>query len=58
MIDLIEVETMYLGIHAINTVTFDAILPRDKQKAFKLVNSAIEKLDNEFLNSVPERQAI
>lgn len=58
LIGLIDFETIYLGIHAINTVTFDAFLPKDKFKAIKKVDDAISKLDDKFLNSVPERQAI
>lgn len=58
MIELIDINTVYLGIHGINTVTFDALLPRDKEKAIKMVNTAIKKLDDTFLNSVPDRQSI
>ncbi len=57
-IELINVDTAYLGIHGINTVTFDAILPRDREKAIRMVDNTIEKLDGEFLNSVPERHSI
>lgn len=57
-IGLIEVDSAYLGIHGINTVTFDAVLPRDKDKAIKTVDQAIERLDNKFLHSVPERYSI
>ena len=58
MIELIDVETIYLGIHGINTVPFDAPLPKDKEKSIKLVDDAIAKMDDEFLNSVPERHSI
>lgn len=58
MIELIDVDTIYLGIHGINTVTFDAMLPKDREKTIKMVNNAIEKLDDDFLNSVPERHSI
>lgn len=58
MIELIDVETAYLGIHGINTVTFDAMLPRDREKAIQMVDSAIKRLGEEFLNSVPERHSI
>lgn len=58
MIELIEVETAYLGIHGINTVTFDAMLPRDREKAVEMVDAALEGLGEDFLSSVPERQAI
>jgi radical SAM superfamily enzyme YgiQ (UPF0313 family) len=58
LIELVEVDTAYLGIHAINTVSFDALLPRDRENAIKMVDNAIEKLDDGFLNSVPERHSI
>ena len=58
MIELIDIDTVYLGIHGINTVTFDAMLPKDREKTIKIVNNAIEKLDSEFLNSIPERYSI
>lgn len=57
-IELIEVESAYLGIHGINTVAFDALLPRDREKAVKLIDEALERFDDDFLNSVPERHAI
>lgn len=58
LIDLIEVETTYLGIHGINTVTFDALLPKDRDKAIRKIDNAIEQLDDEFLNTVPRRHSI
>lgn len=57
-IELIDIDTYYLGIHAINTVTFDTILSRDRAKALKRVDDTIEQLDEQFLNSVPVRHAI
>lgn len=57
-IELIDIETAYLGIHGINTVTFDVWLPRDRENAIKRVDNTIEKLSDEFLNSVPERYSI
>jgi len=57
-IELVEVDTTYLGIHGINTIPFDAQLPRDRKNAVKMVDDAIERLDDEFLNSVPERHSI
>jgi radical SAM superfamily enzyme YgiQ (UPF0313 family) len=57
-IELIDVDTAYLGIHGINTVTFDAQLPRQKEQAIKLIDDTINKLDSEYLHSVPIRQAI
>ncbi len=58
MIELIEVETLYLGIHGINTVTFDALLPRDREMAVKRVEDAMVKMGKDFLDSVPERHSI
>jgi radical SAM superfamily enzyme YgiQ (UPF0313 family) len=58
LIELIEVESTYLGIHGINTVTFDAFLPEDREKAIKKIDDAIENLGDEFLNSVPKRHSI
>ena len=59
LIELIDVEGVnYLGIHAINTVAFDSSLPRDREKAVMAVEDAIEKLDDDFLNSVPKRHSI
>ena len=58
LIDLIEVETTYLGIHGINTVTFDALLPKDRDKAIRKIDNVIEQLDDEFLNTVPRRHSI
>lgn len=57
-IGLVKVDTAYLGIHSINTVTFDAQLPRDRESAVKMVADAIERLDDDFLNSIPERYSI
>ncbi len=59
LFELIDVKNIaYLGLHAINTVSFDALLPRDRDKAIKIIDDAIEKLDDEFLSSVPERHSI
>lgn len=58
-IQLVEVENVrYLGIHGINIVAFDAILPRERDVAVKRIDNAIEHFDKEFLNSVPERHSI
>ncbi|NPD46937.1 MULTISPECIES: radical SAM protein [unclassified Lentimicrobium] len=58
LIDLIEIETEYLGIHGINTVPFDSLLPRDKEKSIQRVDAMIERLDHNYLNSIPERHSI
>ena len=58
-IGLIEAEDVsYLGIHAINTVSFDALFPGDRNKAIEIIDNAIENLDDDFLNSVLERHSI
>ncbi|WP_319201509.1 radical SAM protein [uncultured Ilyobacter sp.] len=55
----IEVEGLqYLGRHAINTIPFDAILPRDKKKAIEVINATIDKVGEDYLNSVPKRHSI
>lgn len=58
LIELIEIETAYMGIHGINTISFDAMLPRDKDQSIAKVNNAIKSLEHAFLNSVPERHSI
>lgn len=55
---LIEVDTLYLGVHAINTVSYDARLPQDRQAAINHINEKIEKLDNDYLDSIPYRNSI
>ena len=56
--ELIEVPTQYLGVHAINTVSFDIDLPKEKKLAMHKIDKAIERLDDDFLDSVPERHSI
>lgn len=58
LISLIDIEVLYLGIHSINTVPFDARLPEDKEKAISFINKNIDKLDDEFLNSIQKRNSI
>ncbi len=59
LIELIELEEVYyLGIHALNTVAFDAVLPKDKAKSIQRINDSIEKRNDEFLNCVSERHSI
>lgn len=57
-IELIDVPTYYMGIHVINTVSFDAKLPHDKQGAISRVNYVIENTEDVVLNSVPARHSI
>jgi radical SAM superfamily enzyme len=58
LLDLIEVPTSYLGIHAINTVPFDAELPKQKKQAIAAIDKVIAQLDADYLDSVPERHSI
>ncbi|WP_372754039.1 hypothetical protein [Labilibaculum sp.] len=51
-------DTYYMGIHIINSVSFDAQLPRDKHAAIDKVNSLISQTNETILNSVPERHSI
>lgn len=57
-IELINVPTYYMGIHVINSLSFDAELPRDKQKAIDRINHALATTDEAILDSVPERHSI
>ena len=59
LLENIEVDGLqYLGRHAINTIPFDAVLPRDKKKAIDVINTTIDKVGEEYLNSVPKRHSI
>lgn len=57
-IELIEVPTYYMGIHIINSVSFDAELPKDKQGAIDRITQTLSNTDEEILDSVPERHSI
>lgn len=59
LLNLIDVDGIYyLGIHAINTVSFDAQLPKDRDKAIRAIDNAINTLDKEFLHGVQKRNSI
>jgi radical SAM superfamily enzyme YgiQ (UPF0313 family) len=58
LIELVDVQTLYLGIHGINTVGFDAKLPEQREQALKRVNHTMKKLDKSYLSSIPERHSI
>lgn len=58
LIELVNIDTDYLGIHAINTVSFDARLPADRRLSIERVNNAMKGLDPDYLNAVPERHSI
>lgn len=57
-IELIDVETYYMGIHIINSVSFDAKLPDQKETAITKVTDALEQREEAYLDSVPVRHAI
>ncbi|WP_372713401.1 radical SAM protein [Ilyobacter sp.] len=55
----VDVEGLkYLGRHAINTIPFDAILPRDKKKAIEIINKTVERVGEDYLKSIPKRHTI
>ena len=57
-LELVDIPTYYMGIHIINTVSFDAQLPRDKQAAIDRVDYVISDTDDAALDSVPARHSI
>lgn len=57
-LELVDVETYYMGIHIINTVSFDAKLPKEKQAAIDRVNYVLSDMNEAVLNSVPVRHTI
>ncbi|KXX70480.1 radical SAM protein [Flammeovirga sp. SJP92] len=57
-IELVNVPTLYMGIHAINSVSFDAQLPRDRNIIVEKLNEVILNTDDSLLDSVPFRHAI
>lgn len=57
-IELVDVPTYYMGIHVINSISFDAELPRDRQKAIDRVSYALSNTNEAVLDSVPERHSI
>lgn len=57
-LELVDVDTYYMGIHIINSLSFDAQLPKEKQVAIDRVDYAISNTDEAVLNSVPERHTI
>lgn len=57
-LELVDVPTYYMGIHIINTVSFDAQLPRDRQNAIDRVKHVLSDADEAVLDSVPARHSI
>ena len=58
LIIFIRVNTRHLVIHGINTVTFDAKLPRQRKHLTAKVNEVITGLDEKYLRNVLERRWI
>jgi len=58
LIELVEVDTYYMGIHVINTVSFDSQLPKDKQASIDRINYVLSDKSASELDSVPVRHTI
>ena len=58
LLELVEVDTAYMGIHGINTVAFDAQLPKDRNNAIRRVEHAIKNLPEHYLTGIPERHSV
>ena len=57
-LELVDVPTYYMGIHVINSLSFDAELPKDRQSAIDRVNYALVNTDEAILDIVPRRHSI
>ena len=58
-IELIDTDDLiYYGAHAINSIPFNCILPRDRANALKTIESRMAGMDNSYLDSVPRRHSI
>ena len=57
-IELVDVPAHYMGIHAINPVSFDAELPKDKQSAINRIRYVLNNTEESVLDSVPVRHSI
>ena len=57
-IELIDVPTYYMGIHVINSVSFDAELPKDKHHAIERIRNVKNNTKEMVLDSVPLRHSI
>jgi len=58
LIELVKINTMYMGIHGINTVSFDAQLPQQREAVIDRINNAMSNLDDAYLNGVPVRHSV
>ena len=57
-LELVNVPTYYMGIHIINSLSFDADLPKDREGAIDRINYALSNTNDAVLDSVPERHSI
>jgi radical SAM superfamily enzyme YgiQ (UPF0313 family) len=58
LLELIEVETFYMGIHGLNPISFDAHLQKEKSQAIQRINNTIERMGDAYLKSVPLRKSV
>jgi len=58
LIELVEVDTYYMGIHGINTVSFDAKFPEQKEMAIQRIDDQISRMNPSLLEGVPMRRSI
>lgn len=57
-LELVDVPTYYMGIHVINSVPFDAELPKGREGAIERVDHALTHTSEAVLDSVPVRHSI
>lgn len=57
-LELVEVPTFYMGIHVINSVSFDARLPQNRQESIDRVSHVLHHTSETDLDSVPLRHSI
>jgi hypothetical protein len=57
-IELINVPTYYMGMHVINSVSFDSHLPKGKQDAIDKIKYVLNTTTESVLNSIPEYHSI
>lgn len=51
-------ELIYYGRHIINSIPFDCVLPRDREKAIETINWKMAEMEDHYLDSVPQRHTI
>lgn len=57
-IELVNVPTYYMGIHIINSVSFNAQLPQERQEAIEKIKAVKMSTQEAILDSVPLRHSI